>query len=679
MEGTVVEERTDNLGPWGTYPHALSPEHRALLDASGIKPHVAERRGYRTSRNKTELTKLKFGPSQALHPALIVPLWNTLGGPTGYQVRPDEPRIDNDGRTIRYETPRKARMVLDVHPDARGPLGDPKCPLIVTEGVRKADAAWSRLEVPAVALMGVSCWRGTNANGGLAALVDWEDVVLNREVLVVFDSDAMHKLPVAIECARLGAFLVRRHAQVAYVRLPDGAHGSKVGLDDYLATGARLADLRALSSPNPPEGPITVNAEPEDDYIDVPGESGARLLDELAGFFGRYLVLKAPEIGDTLALWSLHTWSLKAFAITPRLSVTSPEKRSGKSRVVEAMSCVCARPEMVILPSAAAIFRLTEATCPTWLLDEVDNLLAASEEARAALLAVVNAGYRKGATIPRVEKVGDAFVVSRFRIFSAVAMAGLGQLPDTTADRAIPIPMERKLVTEATAHFHIERTFAETAALRRRCAAWAKRHHDELVTADPAIPHVLDDRAAECWGPLFAIAETADGDWPDRARTAAVALSGPEREKTESIGVRLLVDLRTIFGAGTRMPTQDILRDLYRLEESPWGDYSSGRPLSARQLASLLRPFGIRPSDYDFNGVTRKGYDVSDGLAEAWQRYCAQPPPFHMGKKGKTADQGSCPSCPSCPSEDGEENSSSPPTPDNHDPLHWDDEGGVDI
>jgi hypothetical protein len=337
---------------------------------------------------------------------------------------------------------------------------------------------------------------------------------------------------------------------------------------------------------------------------------------------------------------------------------------------------------MVILPSAAAVFRLTEATCPTWLLDEVDNLLAASEEARAALLAVVNGGYRRGATVPRVEKVGDGFVVTRFRIFSAVAMAGLGELPDTTADRSIPIPMERKLVSEKTARFHIEHTFAETAGLRRRCAAWAKRHRDELVKADPAIPESLDDRAAECWGPLVAIAETAGGLWPDRARTAAVALSGPEREKTESIGVRLLVDLRTIFGVGTRMPTHDILRDLYRLEESPWGDYSSGRPLSARQLASLLRPFGIRPSDHNFNGITRKGYDVSDGLAEAWQRYCAQPPPFPMGNqgnKGNTADQGRCPYCPDCPSEGGEENSSSPPTPDDHDPLHWDDEGGVDI
>ena len=95
----------------------------------------------------------------------------------GHQIRPDDPRYVA-GRAAKYETPTAMHMALDVHPRMRRLLGDPKTPLIVTEGVRKADAAVSVLGVPAVALLGVWNWRGTNLDGGTAALADWEYVAL---------------------------------------------------------------------------------------------------------------------------------------------------------------------------------------------------------------------------------------------------------------------------------------------------------------------------------------------------------------------------------------------------------------------------------------------------------------------------------------------------------------------
>jgi hypothetical protein len=145
----------------------------------------------------------------------------------------------------------------------------------------------------------------------------------------------------------------------------------------------------------------------------------------------------------------------------------------------------------------------------------------------------VNSGYRRGATVPRVEKVGDRQVVTRFRIFTPVALAGLGGLPDTTAERSITIPMQRKLISERTERFHIERTFAAASGLRRRCAAWAKRNADTLAASVPSLPAVLDDRAGECWGVPLTIAEGGGRGmgFAGRGRGGGVVRSGPRRHK----------------------------------------------------------------------------------------------------------------------------------------------------
>ena len=84
----------------------------------------------------------------------------------------------------------RGRMALDVHPATRPRLGDPSRPLVVTEGVRKADAALSQ-GVDAIALLGVWNWRGSNGDSGKTALARLGTVALDgRAVYLVFDSDA---------------------------------------------------------------------------------------------------------------------------------------------------------------------------------------------------------------------------------------------------------------------------------------------------------------------------------------------------------------------------------------------------------------------------------------------------------------------------------------------------------
>jgi hypothetical protein len=221
----------------------LLDHHRHLIQASAIRSEVAHERGYRSVSTKTELRELGFGQSQQRVPALVLPLHRVNGDPGGYQIRADKPRVNNRGKAVKYELPRGAQMILDVPPRAQSAIADPSVPLLITEGVRKADSAVSQ-GLTCIALLGVWNWRGTNGTGGRAVLADWEFVALNdREVYIAFDSDVMIKPEVHSALARLAAMLESRHADVRYIYLPHGAAGAKVGLDDFFAQGSTTADL----------------------------------------------------------------------------------------------------------------------------------------------------------------------------------------------------------------------------------------------------------------------------------------------------------------------------------------------------------------------------------------------------------------------------------------------------
>ncbi len=225
----------------------LLPQHAALLTASAISDKVAKARGYRSVEQKARLTELGFSSTQARVPALLIPIWNAHGEIALYQTRADEPRIV-DGKAVKYETPFRSRMVLDVPPTCQKDLGNPGVPLFVTEGVRKADAAASA-DLCCVALLGVWNWRGSNEFGGATALADWDSIALrDRIVYIVFDSDVMTKISVHQALARLKAFLESRHADVRLIYLPAGRGGAKVGLDDFLAAEHGVDDLLALAT-----------------------------------------------------------------------------------------------------------------------------------------------------------------------------------------------------------------------------------------------------------------------------------------------------------------------------------------------------------------------------------------------------------------------------------------------
>jgi hypothetical protein len=258
-------------------------------------------------------------------------------------------------------------------------------------------------------------------------------------------------------------------------------------------------------------------------------------------------------------------------------------------------------------------------------MDECDTYLGArSGKEHEELRGLVNAGHRRGAVAYRVVGEGGRMEVKEFPAFCAVALAGIGDVPATVLDRSVLIPMKRRAPNEHVEAFRYRKVQPQAEALRTLLEVWGDTHTEAIADIDPVLPLGLTDRAPDCWEPLVAIADYVGGAWPERARLAAVALHEERNERDPSLGVRLLADLRGVFGEAEHMFTDDILTRLRNMDESPWDDLY-GKPLDSRGLARRLRKYGVKPKSVRIGERSAKGYDRSD-LHDPWTRYLPSPP-----------------------------------------------------
>ena len=342
---------------------------------------------------------------------------------------------------------------------------------------------------------------------------------------------------------------------------------------------------------------------------------GIGLLEELADAFRRYVIL--PDGGATAAsLWTLHAHALDAAFVSPLLVLTSPEKRCGKTTLLRVLGALVPRPLPAASISPAALFRGIEKFRPCLLLDEAETAFRVSEELRA----IVNASHDRGGAFV-LRTAGEDHEPRLFSTWCPKALALIGRLPDTLSDRAITLPMRRRLQREKVRRLRLDK-LAELEPVRRKVARWATDTLATLKLADPEIPDGLHDRAADNWRPLLAIADAAGGHWPDHARKAAQVLSGGDGGDGEAPAVLLLADLRELFAAKAtdKLSTCDIVAHLTQLDTRPWPEWKQGRPLTARQLARLLERFGVRPRTVRDGGERFKGYTL-EGFEDAFARY----------------------------------------------------------
>ena len=332
----------------------------------------------------------------------------------------------------------------------------------------------------------------------------------------------------------------------------------------------------------------------------------------------RFVVLDDRQ-ADAIALWVAHTHAAEAFDCAPYLAITSPEKRSGKTRLLEVLELVVHTPLLTANTSDAALFRsISESPPPTLLLDEVDAIFKAKE--REDLRGLLNAGYRRGAKVRRMGGPRNT-TLEAFDVYCPKAFAGIGNaLPDTILDRSISIALQRKTRDEIVDRFRRREVVPAGEALRDRLADWVEPQVDYLRDLRPELPDELDDRAQDIWEPLLAIAEMAGGDWPARARSAALTLSTGDERKDDSMTARLLNDIHTVFEANgdDRLRTADLIERLSEIEESPWGDWY-GKPISAHALSKLLRVHRIKTMPVWVDGKTVRGYK-REQFEDAWAR-----------------------------------------------------------
>ena len=347
------------------------------------------------------------------------------------------------------------------------------------------------------------------------------------------------------------------------------------------------------------------------------------LLDQLVATLKRFLVLPALA-AETLALWILHSYTFDAADATPRLALLSPEKRCGKTKVLDLLFHLVQRPLATSNVTAAALFRTIDACRPTALIDEVDTFGNDNSELRG----VLNSGHARAAAFV-IRNGGDHSEPRRFSTWCPVAYAAIGRLPDTWMDRSVVIHMRRKKASEQIERFTRKAKAAPIFdELARKAARWAQDNLDRLKGAEPGLPASLDDRAQDSWEPLLALADLAGTRWSLLARDAARVLSGAKApDELDNFGVILLRDLGSLFEQVQKpeLSSAEIVAALAALEDRRWAEYGRARkPLTKNQLANLLRPFDIHSVDVGPVTARVKGYRQKDCL-DAFERYLREP------------------------------------------------------
>lgn len=345
-----------------------------------------------------------------------------------------------------------------------------------------------------------------------------------------------------------------------------------------------------------------------------PGE----LIEEIYKAILTYIVLDLPQAVG-LALWVAMTYLMDGFQVAPLAIINAPERSCGKTQLLDIMNRMCCRTLSSSNITTAGLFRVNEKYKPTLMIDEVDMFIRDNKE----ILGLINAGHtRSSSFVIRIE--GDNYEPIVFDVFGAKLVSGISlekHLSDSTLSRGLVINMRRKLKHENVSRLRYSdhKTFD---LIKAKLARFALDYAEQIHLARPELPEALSDRAQDNWEPLIAIAETAGDVWRDKAINAALNLSSTEDESL-SIGTELLLDIQALFDtdAFEKISSADLIKELTRDEERPWASYNRGKPITPRQVASLLKTYGIHSKTVRMPyNKTPKGYEFGQ-FKDAFSRY----------------------------------------------------------
>ncbi len=361
---------------------------------------------------------------------------------------------------------------------------------------------------------------------------------------------------------------------------------------------------------------LVENLEPWDEPVEI-----AEILDNVKDLLRKHVIL--PDGAATaLTLWIAGTYVYDLFRIWPKLTVTSPEKRCGKTTLLEVLSAVCNRPLVASNISPAAVYRVIEACTPTLLIDECDTFLKTNDELRG----VINSGHTKSSAFV-IRTTGDNHVPARFSTWCPMVIAMIKLPPDTILDRSVVIQLRRKLPGELVEKIP-QVFFEQCEIIRRKFMRWSIDWSDSCKSIRPDMPTCANDRALDNWTSLFSIAESAKDEWRDKVKQSFELLTQSD-DDDDAIGPMILRDIRTIFESKnqTKAFSVNLVTDLVNLEDRPWCEWKRGKPLTQNSLSRLLKPFKIKSQTIRIGTSTNKGY-YKKSFQDAFHRYLPPEPPF---------------------------------------------------
>lgn len=400
------------------------------------------------------------------------------------------------------------------------------------------------------------------------------------------------------------------------------AFGIRATVLDKLVQAARSAELEVDGVQG-----VVEELAPWETHVD-----GAALADAIYTRLCFHVTFADDADPIAATIWVFGTFLMDVWRLWPKVSVSSPTKRCGKSTLLEVIEAHVNRPFLVANVSTAAIFRTIEVFHPTFLIDEADTFLAENVEAGG----ILNAGHtRRTAYVVRL--VGDHHDPKKFSVWCPQVIAGIGKPTDTLIDRSIRIDLKRQLPTERKDRLPVD-LFERCEPTRRKLLRWSQDNAKTIGAREGMPPNCGNDRAQDNWTPLFHIADVIGGVWPDRVHSAYLLKERPDaKNQDDDTALMLLTDMHKVFEMknADRVSSEDMHLCLTTMNDRPWAEWARGSPITKAGIARAVKAFGVRTRKVRIGAEAKQGYHRSS-VQDAFTRYVPADPPFESG----TPEQG---------------------------------------
>jgi hypothetical protein len=584
--------------------------------------------------------------ARGVRSAYRIPYLELKDCPYFYRDRLFPPIVDAKGHTQKYDQPKGTGCRLYVLEPVVDMLSDWTKPLFMVEGEKKAAAGY-QAGLGCVVGVGGSWNFLDKSSGDLIPEFDriaWH----NREIFYIPDSDVWARKDLQDAVFEFGSKIRERGGLgFRFIQLPPGPDGAKRGLDDFLLTegvealmklpkvglvGAGWVSAKKalkVREKKREEKRVEAEAEVEEEKREeMPQELLANvpltydLIAAAAKLIQRFVFIKDQRRYLLIALWVLATYLFELFDYFPILWITSPTRRSGKTRLLEVLTQISSRPSGIqIEPSVATLYRKTHRG-QTLILDEVEKLKNKDRDIHHAVMAILNSGFQRGAKVSRMEKNKDGkWFDHEYDTYGPKLIAGISNVSDTIADRSFVIKMIRRVrATEPLEKFRLKKLVKELGAFVMQLKIWAvvttklgllqgiydgmNEEPDELKDAD--------DRFLDIVEPLLAIGLYADTEITNGAKSVRdelvallVDMSNDRDETQGEAAILIAIDLiGKELGSETEkfIPSKELLEKFKVRPGVDWIKSTTG-------LAGFLSKLDLRPGHNP--DKTKRGYTIT--------------------------------------------------------------------